>query len=253
MSQREYKKTEDEKLLEHPSLQARPFFQTEMWQVMRVMGEMVEGLDRLATLGPAVTVFGSARTKAGDEQYETAVLTAKLLGEAGFNIVTGGGPGIMEAGNKGAREAGVTSVGLNIELPFEQHLNPHVDIEIEFRYFFTRKVMLTRTAVGFVIFPGGFGTLDEMFEALTLIQTGKLKNFPIVLFGSKYWSGLVSWLHNTMLTQGKISPADLDLFIVTDSPEEARDYIIRAAQADAERRQKEVEALAAAAEAYQKR
>lgn len=252
MSQTNYKKTEDEKLLQHPSLEPRPFFQTESWQVMRVMGEMVEGLDRLATLGPAVTIFGSARTQPGDEQYETAVLTAQLLGEAGFNIVTGGGPGIMEAGNKGARQAGVTSVGLNIQLPFEQHLNPYTDIEIEFHYFFTRKVMLTRTAVGFVIFPGGFGTLDEMFEALTLIQTGKLKNFPIVLFNTKYWSGLVAWLHNTMLTQGKISPADLDLFITTDSPQEARDFIIRCAQDDAERRQQEADSLAAAAEAYQK-
>ena len=253
MTQPSYQKTEDEKLLQHPSLEPRPFFQTETWQVMRVMGEMVDGIDRLATLGPAVTIFGSARTKPDHPQYEDAVQTAKLLGEAGFNIVTGGGPGIMEAGNKGGHDAGVTSVGLNIQLPFEQHLNPYTDIEMEFRYFFTRKVMLTRTAVAFVIFPGGFGTLDEMFEALTLIQTGKLKNFPIVLFDTSYWGGLVAWIKNTLLAEGKISAADMDLFMLTDSPQEACDFIVRCAHDDAERKQQEADSLAAAAEAYQKR
>jgi uncharacterized protein (TIGR00730 family) len=155
---------------------------------------------------------------------------ARLLGEAGFAIITGGGPGVMEAGNRGARAAGVTSVGLNIELPFEQGLNPYVDVGIEFNYFFVRKTMFVKYAQGFIIFPGGFGTMDELFEALTLIQTGKIRNFPIILFGSKYWGGLLDWLRNTMLTEGKIAAADLDLLVVTDSPEEARDMIVRSAQ-----------------------
>lgn len=220
--------TEDERLLAGPNLEPMPYHKTDTWRIFRVMGEMVEGVDLLAEVGTAVTIFGSARVQPGEAQYETATAVARLLGEAGFNIMTGGGPGIMEAANKGAREAGVTSVGLNIELPFEQHLNPYVDVGKEFRYFFTRKVMLLKYAQALVIFPGGFGTLDEMFETLTLIQTGKINNFPVVLFDSTFWRGLVEWLRHTMLAQGKISPTDLELFHITDSPEEACAIIYQA-------------------------
>ena len=241
--------TEDEKFLagEDDTL---PFQKTISWQVMRVMGELVEGLDRLADVGTAVTIFGSARVRPGEAQYETAVTTARLLGEAGFSVITGGGPGIMEAGNKGAREAGALSVGLNIQLPFEQHVNPYVNVSMEFRHFFTRKVMLIRAARGFVIFPGGFGTLDETFEALTLIQTGKLKNFPVVLFDSAYWGGLLDWLRDTMLAQGKISPGDLELLIVTDSPQEAVDFIVRCQEDAGWRGRPEAEAVEVAREVY---
>ena len=224
------RRTEDERLLAGPALGDTPFYKTDTWRVMRILGEFVEGFDALAELGTAVTIFGSARTKPGDIQYETAVAVAQTLGEAGFNIITGGGPGIMEASNKGAKAAGVQSVGLNIELPFEQHLNPFVDLSIDFRYFFARKVMLVKYAQAFVIFPGGFGTMDELFEALTLIQTGKVQNFPVVLFDTSYWGGLVDWLQGTMLANGKISPEDLDLLILTDSAEEARDAILRCLQ-----------------------
>jgi uncharacterized protein (TIGR00730 family) len=189
------------------------------------MGEFVEGFEELADLGPAVTIFGSARVHAEDPTYTAAVEVGRLLGEAGFTVITGGGPGTMEAGNRGAREAGALSVGLNIELPFEQHVNPYVDIEVNFRYFFVRKMMLVKYSQAFVIFPGGFGTMDELFEALTLIQTGKVRNFPVVLFGSGYWRGLLDWLRATMLSEGKISEADLGLLAVTDSPAEARDLI----------------------------
>lgn len=224
------RRTEDERLLAGPILDGTPFYKTDTWRVMRIMGEFVEGFDALAELGSAVTIFGSARVKPGEAHYETAVTVAKILGEAGFNIITGGGPGIMEAGNKGAKLAGVQSVGLNIELPFEQHLNPYVDLSIDFRHFFTRKVMLVKYAQAFVIFPGGFGTMDELFEALTLIQTGKVQNFPVVLFDTSYWGGLVDWLRGSMLAGGKISPGDLDLLILTDSPEEARDTIVHCLQ-----------------------
>ncbi|MBX3059899.1 MAG: TIGR00730 family Rossman fold protein [Anaerolineae bacterium] len=222
--------TEDERLLAGPNLEPMPYHKTDTWRVLRVMGEMVEGFDLLAELGTAVTIFGSARVQPGEAQYETAVTVARLLGEAGFNIMTGGGPGLMEAANKGAREAGVVSVGLNIELPFEQDLNPYVEVGKEFRYFFTRKVMLLKYARALVIFPGGFGTLDEMFETLTLIQTGKIKNFPVVLFDSAFWGGLIEWLRHTMLAQGKINPTDLELFHITDSPEEACAIIRQALQ-----------------------
>ena len=194
------------------------------------MGECVEGFAELAGLGPAVTIFGSARVGREDPAYATAVEVGRLLGEAGFTIITGGGPGIMEAGNRGAREAGVTSVGLNIELPFEQHVNPFVDVEVDFRYFFVRKTMLVKYAQAFVIFPGGFGTMDELFEALTLIQTGKIRDFPIVLFGPDYWRGLIDWLRSTMIPEGKATEADLNLLCVTDSPTEARDHILAATE-----------------------
>lgn len=247
------KRTEDERLLEGPEPGITPFYKTDTWRVMRILGEFVEGFDALAELETAVTIFGSARVQPGDAQYETAVTVAQKLGEAGFNIITGGGPGIMEAGNKGARQAGVQSVGLNIELPFEQHLNPYVDLSIDFRYFFTRKVMLVKYAQAFVIFPGGFGTMDELFEALTLIQTGKVQNFPVVLFDTAYWGGLVEWLKHTMLADGKISAEDLDLLILTDSPDEVRDVIVRARQDREWRRRQEEGARQVAKMAYGRR
>ncbi len=224
------KSTEDEQLLKSPQQQppeTKPFTHSDPWRVLRITGEFVEGFDTLAELGPAVTIFGSARIKAEDPLYAAAVETARLLGEAGLTIITGGGPGIMEAGNLGAQEAGAPSVGLNIELPFEQGVNPYVETAIEFRYFFVRKTMFVKYAQAFVIFPGGFGTLDELFESLTLIQTGKVQNFPVILFGSAYWQGLLDWLRATMLAEGKISAADLDLLLVTDSPTEVRDAILK--------------------------
>ncbi|MCB8945575.1 MAG: TIGR00730 family Rossman fold protein [Ardenticatenaceae bacterium] len=219
--------TEDEAILTAPVQTQPEFTQTDPWRVMRVMSEFVQGFDALAEVGNAITIFGSARVKPGDVQYETAVHTAQQLGQAGFNIITGGGPGIMEAANKGARQAGVQSIGLNIELPFEQHLNPYVDLSIDFHYFFVRKTMLVKYASGFVIFPGGFGTMDELFEAITLVQTGKIRDFPIVLFGRSYWGGLLDWVRGTMLTDGKIAAADLDLLLLTDSPEETVAHILR--------------------------
>jgi uncharacterized protein (TIGR00730 family) len=224
------KPTEDEKLLAAPTYEQPPFTQTDPWRVFLIMSEFVEGFDALADLGRAVTIFGSARVKPGDPVYQAAVDVARMLGEAGFTIITGGGPGIMEAGNLGARQAGVRSVGLNVQLPFEQGVNAFVDIGIEFRYFFVRKTMFVKYAQAFVIFPGGFGTMDELFEALTLIQTGKVQNFPVILFGSAYWGGLMDWLQTTMLPEGKIAAADLDLLIVTDSPVEVCDLIVRSTQ-----------------------
>ena len=247
------KTTEDEKLLTSPSADPAHFTQTDTWRVFRIMGEFVDGFEMLAELGPAVTIFGSARTKPGEREYETAVSVAKLLGEAGYTIITGGGPGIMEAGNKGAREADAFSVGLNIELPFEQHLNPYVDLSLDFRYFFARKTMLVKYAQAFVIFPGGFGTMDELFEALTLIQTGKVQNFPVVLFDSAYWQGLIDWLRNTMLTNGKISPADLDLFLLTDDPAEVRDFINHCLADREFRREKEAAAVEQTRAAFQEK
>lgn len=222
--------TEDEILLkasveqrrELPAVVARG----ESWRVFRIMGEFVEGFDELARLGPAVSIFGSARTSPEQPVYQKCVETARLLGEAGFAIITGGGPGLMQAANQGAREAGVCSVGLNIELPFEQHENPYADLKIHFRYFFVRKTMFVKYAQAFVIFPGGFGTLDELFEALTLIQTGKIRNFPVVLFDSAYWAPLLEWLKKTVEGNGKISVGDLDLLKVTDSPEEVVEHVI---------------------------
>src|SRR4028119_1460616 len=204
------------------------FQETGTWRVLRIMGECVEGFEELAGLGPAVTIFGSARVARDDEAYATAVEVGRLLGEAGFTIITGGGPGVMEAGNRGAREGGSTSVGLNIELPFEQHVNPYVDVEVDFRYFFVRKTMLVKYAQAFVIFPGGFGTMDELFEALTLIPTGKTRHSPINPFGSGYWGGLLDWVGSAMVAEGKAAEADLGLLSLTDSPTEARDLILSA-------------------------
>ena len=214
------------------------------------MGEFVAGFDTLAELGPAVTIFGSARVKADHRQYQAAVEVARLLGEAGFAIITGGGPGIMEAGNRGAVQAGAPSVGLNIELPFEQGSNQYVEIPVDFHYFFVRKTMFVKYAQAFVIFPGGFGTMDELFEALTLIQTGKIQNFPVVLYDSAYWDGLLSWLQQIMLSEGKIAPEDVDLLLVADSAEEVRDMILALMDDDEKRRRQEENAREVTRRAY---
>jgi uncharacterized protein (TIGR00730 family) len=217
--------TEDERLLE--SVEDIRTIGKDAWRVFRIMGEFVEGFEEMSEIGPAVSVFGSARTSPDDPMYRRCVETTRLLGEAGYSIITGGGPGIMEAANRGARLAGVKSVGCNIELPFEQRSNEFLDVSIDFRYFFVRKTMFVKYASAFVIFPGGFGTLDELFEALTLIQTGKVHNFPIVLFGSRYWSGMLEWIRDTMAVEGKILPTDLDLIHVTDEPANATEHIVR--------------------------
>lgn len=247
------RQTQDEKLLQTPHPESAVFTETDPWRVLRIQGEFVEGFEALAQLGPAVTIFGSARTPAEDPYYQATAETARLLSEAGLAIITGGGPGVMEAGNHGAKLGGGVSVGLNIELPFEQHLNPYLDIPINFHYFFARKVMFVKYAQAFVIFPGGFGTLDELFESLTLIQTGKVSNFPVILFGSQYWSGLLAWLRETVLAGGKISPADLDLITVTDSPQEVRELVMRAMIEGGWLQQKEQAAREETRKAYQKR
>lgn len=218
-------------------------FHSDAWRVFRIMGEFVEGFETLANLGPAVTIFGSARAKPEHKDYQQAVAIGRLLGEAGYTIITGGGPGIMEAANKGAREAGTTSIGLNIELPFEQHINPYVDISMEFRYFFARKTMLVKYSQAIIVLPGGFGTMDELFESLTLIQTGKIHNYPVVLFDSDYWSGLIDWLKKTMALRGKIAAPDLDLIYLTDSPEDVSRYIIACLNKQEDRESKEADAV----------
>ncbi|HEU4641460.1 MAG TPA: TIGR00730 family Rossman fold protein [Gemmatimonadaceae bacterium] len=224
--------TEDEKLLRGGGAQ-RPddFTRTDPWRVLRIMGEFIEGFDTLAGIEKGVTIFGSARTGPDDPQYGAAVEVARLLAEAGFAVITGAGPGIMEAANKGARLGGGRSVGCNIELPFEQGANPYVDTLINFRYFFVRKTMFIKYSNAFVIFPGGFGTLDEAFEALTLIQTGKIYQFPVILFGSHYWAGLLRWLRSRVLLERKISPGDMDLILLTDDPKEAANAVITAYEA----------------------
>ncbi len=220
--------TEDEKLLQLPTGQKFDFTRTDTWRVMRIMGEFIEGFDTLASVNKGVTIFGSARTGPDDPQYVAAQETARLLAEAGFGVITGAGPGIMEAANKGAQLAGGQSIGCNIELPFEQGHNPYVDTLINFRYFFVRKTMFIKYSVAFIIFPGGFGTLDELFEALTLIQTGKIYQFPVILFGRHYWAGLVRWLQTRVLVEQKISPGDVDLMLITDDPAEAVQAVIDA-------------------------
>jgi uncharacterized protein (TIGR00730 family) len=221
--------TEDEKLLQLPGTDrrgARDFTRTDTWRVMRIMGEFIEGFDNLAHVERGVSVFGSARTAPDDPQDLAAQETSRLLAEAGFTIITGAGPGIMEAANKGARDGGGQSIGCNIELPFEQGANPYVDTLVNFRYFFVRKTMFVKYSNAFIIFPGGFGTLDETFEALTLIQTGKLYQFPVILFGRHYWAGLIRWLQSRVVVERKISPGDMDLIMVTDDPAEAAHAII---------------------------
>jgi uncharacterized protein (TIGR00730 family) len=219
--------TEDEKLLQRPG-RFHDFTKTDPWRVLRITSEFIEGFDTLASVQKAVTVFGSARTGPDDPQYQAAQEVARLLAEAGFGIITGAGPGIMEAANKGARDGRGRSIGCNIELPFEQGANPYVDTLVNFRYFFVRKTMFIKYSVAFIIFPGGFGTLDELFEALTLIQTGKIYQFPVILFGRHYWAGLVRWLQTRVLSEGKISPGDIDLMLLTDDPAEAAQAVITA-------------------------
>ena len=242
--------TEDQRLLEPPDRGRESFIDSDPWRVLRIQGEFVEGFDRLARLGPAVSLFGSARTAPDDPMYEAAVETARLLAQAGLTVITGGGPGIMEAGNRGAHDAGGASVGLGIELPFEQGINRYVHTAVNFRYFFVRKTMLVKYAQAFVIFPGGFGTLDELFESLTLIQTGKISHFPIILFGRDYWSGLLEWLRKTMLARGNISEADLDLMVVTDDPAEVRDLIVDSLSAGEQIDRREDAARSAMRSAY---
>jgi uncharacterized protein (TIGR00730 family) len=218
--------TTDERLLD--SRGPSDWVHTDPWRVLRVQAEFVEGFGLLADLARAVSVFGSARTKPGMEEYELGEQIGSALAEAGYGVITGGGPGVMEAANKGAFEAGGISVGLGIELPFEQGLNDYIDIGLEFRYFFVRKTMFVKYSQAFVVLPGGFGTLDELFEAVTLVQTKKITQFPIVLLGTDYWGGLLDWVKNTMLPSGKIASVDLNLIHLTDDPVEAVEIIKRA-------------------------
>jgi uncharacterized protein (TIGR00730 family) len=206
---------------------------TDAARVERIQEELEEGFRALAHVGAAASFFGSARTPHDDPEYALARETARLVGEAGMAVITGGGPGVMEAANRGARDAGALSIGLGIELPFEQELNEHLDIGLEFHYFFARKIMFVRYASGFVVFPGGFGTLDELFESLTLIQTGKVRNFPVILVGTDYWRDLFQWLRDRVLAEGKISPHDMDLVTVTDDPAEVRERLMSAAHRQA--------------------
>jgi uncharacterized protein (TIGR00730 family) len=226
--------TEDEKLLQFPGPSTADFTRTDTWRVLRIMGEFIEGFDTLAWVQKAVTVFGSARIGPDDPQYKKAEQVAGLLAKAGFAVITGAGPGIMEAANKGAHLAGGRSIGCNIELPFEQGTNPYVDTVIHFRYFMVRKTMFIKYSTAFLIFPGGYGTLDETFDALTLIQTGKIYQFPVILFGRHYWAGLIRWLQARVLGEGKISPGDLDLMLLTDDPEEAARVVIGAYEAQSQ-------------------
>lgn len=225
--------TTDQRLL--ASDQDTDWLHSDPWRVLRIQSEFVEGFGALAELGQAVSVFGSARTKAGHADYAAGETVGRLLVEAGYAVITGGGPGIMEAANKGAAEAGGTSVGLGIELPFEQGVNEYVNLGINFRYFFARKTMFLKYAQGFIVMPGGFGTFDELFEAVTLVQTHKVTQFPIVLVGTRYWGGLLEWVRTTALEQGTISEADLDIVHLTDDPADAVRHVVdRAHQIAAE-------------------
>jgi uncharacterized protein (TIGR00730 family) len=226
-----WKLTDDEVLLRSPEPEDE-YKTSDSWRVFRIMGEFVDGFDNLATITRGVSVFGSARTREDDEMYKAAHETSRLLAEAGFEIITGGGPGIMQAANQGAFEAGKVSVGCNIELPFEQVANPYLTKSLSFKYFFVRKTMFIKYSNAYIIFPGGFGTMDELFEALTLIQTRKIRNFPVVLFGSQYWRGLLAWLTSTMLNEKNINPEDLGLIHLTDSPKDATDFIVRTCVTD---------------------
>jgi uncharacterized protein (TIGR00730 family) len=216
--------TEDRRFLERP----QTFVDTDPWRVLKIMAEFVQGFGGLADIPTSICCFGSARVVESDPMYAAAQEVGRLLAEAGFAVITGGGPGLMEAANRGCQEGKGVSIGCNIELPFEQKMNAYVDIGLQFQYFFARKLMFVKYSEGYVIFPGGYGTLDELFEALTLIQTGKTQNFPVVLFGSEYWGGLVKWLQDTMLAEGKIAEPELAIFTVTDDPAEVVP-IIRAA------------------------
>lgn len=226
------KPTQDEQLLESP----RPdeFTHTDPWRVFRIMGEFVEGFDELATLNRGISIFGSARSQPDDPDYKAAQETAALLVAEGFAVITGGGPGIMEAANKGAWEAGGLSVGCNIELPFEQRPNAYLTKSVTFKYFFVRKMMFVKYSLGFIIFPGGFGTFDELFEALTLIQTKKIRNFPVILFDSSYWRGLLDWLRDIVKAEGKIGEIDFEMLHITDSPAEVVEIVLRSQSSLAE-------------------
>jgi uncharacterized protein (TIGR00730 family) len=197
----------------------------ESWRIFRIMAEFVESIEELSKLKQAVTIFGSARVHPDDPYYKKAEHVARLLAQKGFSVITGGGPGIMEAANKGAAEAGGISVGLNIRLPFEQIPNPYANLSLDYKYFFIRKVMFVKCAVAYVIMPGGYGTMDELFEALTLIQTKRIRSFPVIMMGSEYWGGLIDWLKNTMLREDKLLPEDVELIQVIDDPEEAVKHI----------------------------
>ena len=222
--------TTDQRLLDAPPPgELADWLHADPWRVLRIQSEFVEGFGTLAELGPAVSVFGSARTKPDHPTYELGVRVGRALVEAGYAVITGGGPGAMEAANKGAWEAGGTSVGLGIELPFESGLNPYVDLGVNFRYFFARKTMFVKYAQGFIVLPGGFGTLDELFEALTLVQTRKVTSFPIVLMGTDYWGGLFDWLRSTALSNGMVNDADLDLLRLTDDVDEAVRHVTQGA------------------------
>jgi uncharacterized protein (TIGR00730 family) len=210
--------TPDEELLQAETAEILSVLSDEN-RIRRMTAELHAGFDALAHVGPAVSIFGSARTSPEHPEYRLACEVARTLGNAGFAVITGGGPGTMEAANRGAREAGALSIGLEIDLPFEQGVNAYVDLPVRFHYFFTRKVMFVRYASAFVVFPGGFGTVDELFEALTLIQTGKVHHFPVILVGTRYWSGLTTWMRERVLGEGKISPPDLDLFQFCEDPE----------------------------------
>jgi len=226
--------TEDRKLLERTERPA--FLSSDPWRALRILAEFVDGFDALAEIGKAITVFGSARVSEGDPAYATAREIGRLLAEDGYAVITGGGPGVMEAANRGCQEGGGLSVGCNIELPHEQDINPYVDLGVEFRYFFARKTMFVKYADGFVILPGGYGTLDEMMEALTLIQTGKIRHFPVVLVGSAFYAGFLEWIKAKLLGEGMISPDDLDLIQVTDDPKEVIDIVRKAGRRRAENR-----------------
>jgi hypothetical protein len=221
--------TDDEVLFESPGPRDGKEMHkaSDSWRALRILGEFVWGFDNLADVADGVSIFGSARTPPGDPEYEAAVETGRLLAQAGIPVITGGGPGIMEAANKGAREANGISVGCNIELPFEQGTNPYVTRSLNFKFFFVRKTMFVKYATAFIVFPGGYGTLDELFEALTLIQRGKVRQFPVVLFGSAYWGPMVDWLRSSVAGERKINLADLDLFCVTDDPAEAVRIVVK--------------------------
>jgi uncharacterized protein (TIGR00730 family) len=216
--------TQDQKFLQR---QSTDFLGSDPWRVLRILSEFVEGFDALAQIPRAISVFGSARIGEDDPMYTAARQVGAEIAAAGLAVITGGGPGIMEAANRGAHEAGGVSVGCNIELPFEQMTNAYADIAIDFEHFFVRKMMFVKYAEGFVVFPGGFGTLDELFESLTLIQTGKVVHFPVILFGSHYWNGLVDWMHERLLEEGKVGPDDLGIFTVSDDP---RDVVLQIQQ-----------------------
>lgn len=211
--------TADSRLLETPP--SSGFTHTDPWRVMRIQSEFVQGFDALADIGPAISVFGSARTKPESRHYRTGMDIGRLLVEAGVAVITGGGPGSMEAANRGASEAGGLSIGLGIELPFEQGMNQWVSLGVDFRYFFARKTMFVKYAQGFVVLPGGLGTLDELFEAMVLVQTNKVTQFPIVLVDTEFWSPLLDWIRNTMVAEGLVSPGDTDIVQLADSPEDA--------------------------------